>query len=206
MRLVIGEETAATHARHGQYVEVTEGDEHGYFVIASAPGERTWDLLVRDGGTMGDRLRAAPLGTTFDVSSAQGKGFPVESAKGHPLVLAATGSGIAAVLSVIGVRIEEGDAKRTFLLYGVRQRTDVALSAELEAMRAEGVDVAICLSREHASEPGFFRGYVQDIAKERSWHLQNGLIFAAGNDAMIEGMREAAPLLGLPPHSVKVNA
>lgn len=206
VRLAIDAETAATHTRHGQYVEVSEGEEHGYFVIASSPGEETWDLLVRDGGTMGDRLRSAKMGVTFDVSPAQGKGFPLESAKGHPLILATTGSGIAAVLSAVGARIEQGDARRTFLFYGVRQREDVALGSELEAMRAAGVDVAICLSREHATEPGFFKGYVQDVAKARSWNLQTGFIFAAGNDAMIEGMREAAPLLGLSPDAVKVNA
>ena len=175
-------------------------------MIASSPGEESWDLLVRDGGTMGDRLRAAPLETSFEISSAQGKGFPVEAAKGRPLVLATTGSGIAAVLSAIGQRIEDGDARRTYLLYGIRQRNEVALVSELEAMRAAGIDVAICLSREHSTEPGFFRGYVQDVAKARNWNLQNGLVFAAGNEAMIEGMREAAPLLGLPGDAVKLNA
>jgi NAD(P)H-flavin reductase len=206
VRLAVDVATAATHSRHGQYLEVREGAEQGYFVIASSPGEESWDLLVRDGGTMGDRLRAAPLETAFEITPAQGKGFPVDSAKGRPLVLATTGSGIAAVLSAIGQRIEDGDAHRTFLLYGVRQRDQVALVAELKAMRAAGVDVAICLSREHATEPGFFRGYVQDVAKARGWNLQNGLVFAAGNEAMIEGMREAAPLLGLPEDAVKLNA
>lgn len=206
VRLSVDDETAATHTRHGQYLEVREGAEQGYFAVASSPGEESWDLLVRDGGTMGDRLRAAALGTPFDVSKAQGRGFPLELAKGHPLVLATTGSGIAAVLSAIGQRIEDGDARRTFLLYGVRQRNEVALASELEAMRAAGIDVAICLSREHATEPGFFRGYVQDVAKARSWNLGAGLIFAAGNDAMIVGMREAAPLLGLSADAVKLNA
>ena len=220
VRLLIDAELAATHTRHGQYVEIrhsgstgAESSEstmaspsRGYFAIASSPGERTWDVLVKDGGAMGDRLRDLPLGTKVTVSEATGDGFPVERAHGHPLIVAVTGSGIAAVLSTIGARIEDGDGNRTFILYGVRDRSEIAIPSELEAMRTAGIDVAICLSREHINEPGFFKGYVQDVARARGWKLETGMIFGAGNEAMIEGMREAAPELGLRREDVRVNA
>lgn len=217
VRLQVDETVAATHTRHGQYVEVRHqgiaGDAdltipaaiRGYFAIASAPGELSWDLLVRDGGSMGERLRSLPLGTVVSISEASGKGFPVESAHERPLVLAVTGSGIAAVLSTIGARIEDGDAQHTYLLYGVRERNEIALSAELEAMRMAGIDIAICLSREHIDEPGFYRGYVQDVASARHWSVAGGLVFAAGNTAMVEGMRNATTALGLRPEDVRLN-
>lgn len=217
IRLNVDADVADTHTRHGQYVEVRHEDSspdeertiaaaiRGYFAIASAPGERSWDVLVRDGGSMGARLKGLALGSAVTVSVATGRGFPVEAANERPLVLAVTGSGIAAVLSAIGARIEDGDARRTYLLYGVRERGEIALPAELEAMRAAGVDVAVCLSREHVDEPGFYRGYVQDVARERGWEVRGGLIFAAGNDAMIEGIRNAAPSLGLRPEDVRLN-
>ncbi len=221
VRLLIDEPTARTHSRHGQYIEIRHdggfgldsSEDHtspaaarGYFAIASAPRESTWDVLVRDGGAMGDRLRALPLGSTLVVSEATGPGFPVERAAALPLIVAATGSGIAAVLSTIGARIDDGDAGRTFVLYGVRDRSELALQAELDAMRRAGVEVAVCLSREHVNEPGFYRGYVQDVARAHEWRLANALVFAAGNEAMIEGMRAAAPDLGLLPHDVYVNS
>src|SRR5439155_26335601 len=111
-------------------------------------------------------------------STAQGKGFPYASVRARALVLAATGSGIAAMLSTIGARIDAGEAKRTFLLWGVREKKDVALAAELESMRRTGVEIAICLSREHLEEIGFFRGYVQQVARERGWAVQGGVVFA----------------------------
>lgn len=221
VRLLVDAETALTHSRHGQYIEIRHSGGHddessaertvpaatrGYFAIASAPGERTWDILVRDGGAMGDRLRGLPLGAALVVSEATGPGFPVERAHGRPLVVAVTGSGIAAVLSTLGARIEDGDAKRTYMLYGVRDRNELGLLAEIDAMRTAGIDVAICLSREHVNEPGFYRGYVQDVARSRAWAVQNGLVFAAGNEAMLEGMRRAAAELGLRPEDVWVNA
>jgi NAD(P)H-flavin reductase len=220
VRLAVDAGLSTTHTRHGQYIEirhdVDDGDVNeertipsatrGYFAIASAPGERTWDVLVKDGGAMGDRLRDLPLGSPVTVSEATGEGFPVERAHGHPLVIAVTGSGIAAVVSTIGARIEDGDANRTYVLYGVRDRSEIALPSELEAMRSAGIDVAICLSREHINEPGFFKGYVQDVVHDRGWNLERGMIFAAGNDAMIEGMRNAARALGLRRDDVRVNA
>lgn len=219
VRLLVDAELSSTHTRHGQYIEIRHdgsGDDatadatiasptRGFFAIASAPGELTWDVLVRDGGTMGDRLRDLPLGTAVTVSRATGVGFPVERAHGHPLIVAVTGSGIAAVLSTLGARIEDGDANRTFVLYGVRDRSEIAVPSELEAMRSAGVDVAICLSREHSDEPGFFKGYVQDVARARGWNLTTGMIFAAGNEAMIGGMRTAATSLGLRPEDVRLN-
>jgi NAD(P)H-flavin reductase len=220
VRLLVDEKTARTHSRHGQYIEVRHdgpsadssedrtipGAAKGYFAIASAPREPTWDILVRDSGAMGARLHELPIGESVIVSNATGPGFPVERASARPLMVAVTGSGIAAVLSTIGARIEDGDSGRTFVLYGVRDRSELALLPELDAMRAAGVDVAVCLSREHINEPGFFRGYVQDVARTRQWRLSNGLVFAAGNEAMIHGVRKAAPDLGLLPDDVHVNS
>ena len=55
---------------------------------------------------MGDRLRDLPLGAPLTVSEATGEGFPVERASGHPLIVAVTGSGIAAVLSACRGRLK----------------------------------------------------------------------------------------------------
>jgi NAD(P)H-flavin reductase len=219
VRLVVGPDRADTHTRHGQYVELRHQGPapstssattiaaavRGYFAIASAPGQRTWELLVRDDGSMSERLRNLPLGSQVVVSDATGAGFPVESAHERPLVLAVTGSGISAVRSTLGARIEQGDARRTYLLYGIRDRSDLALASELEAVRAAGVEVAVCLSREQVDQPGFHRGHVQDVARTRGWKLTGGLVFAAGNGAMIAGMRDAAPALGLSPDDVRLN-
>ena len=158
VRLAVDPVKAATHARHGQYVEVRHQGQsstsdgapvRGYFAIASAPGESTWDLLVRDNGSMSERLLALPLGSRVTTSDASGRGFPVESVRQRPLVLAVTGSGIAAVLSTLGARIDDGDAHHTYLLYGVRERSEIALVSELEAMRSAGDRKSTRLNSSH---------------------------------------------------------
>jgi NAD(P)H-flavin reductase len=220
VRLSVEPSVAATHTRHGQFVEVRhdlapEGPVsneatipaavRGAFALASPPGSSTWDFLMKEGGAVTERVLTLDLGARVKVSAAQGHGFPLEEAKGRPLVLAVTGGGIAAVLTAAGARLEDGAAARTYLLYGVRERGDVALEPELAAFRSAGMEVAICLSREHIHESGFFRGYVQQVARERKWMLTNGLVFAAGNKEMVAGVRQAAPDLGLRPEDVRVN-
>jgi sulfhydrogenase subunit gamma (sulfur reductase) len=205
VRLLVSAEVAASHTRHGQYVELRHEETKGYFVLASPLGEKQWDLLLKEGGALADKLRGLPLGTPLVTSLAQGPGFPVDEARGRPLVLFATGSGIAAMLSTLGARIESGDAPRTYLLYGVRERRDVALEAEFASIRKAGIDVAICLSREHTNEEGFYKGYVQTVATARGWALAGGLAFAAGVREMVAALRAAAPTLGLLPEDIRLN-
>ena len=218
VRFDVDAELASTHGRHGQYVEIrydggvrrdadatVPGATKGHFVLASPPGSARWEVIAKAGGAMADGLISLPIGAQLATSGAQGRGYPVAEAVGLPLVFAVVGSGIAAALSTLHARTEAGEASRTFLLYGVRERKDVALSSDLEAMRRAGLEVAICLSREHIDEPGFFKGYVQHVAKDRKWTLTGGRVFAAGNKAMVEGLREAMPSLGLRPEDLILN-
>ena len=215
VRLAIDPGVAETHVLHAQYIEVRyEPPEVGgapvppekaYFVLATAPRGDRWDLIVGDKPGMAHRLCTAAIGTSVLVSDAQGAGFPAAEAEGRPLVLAATGSGVAALFSIAAARAAGADARHTYLLYGVRERADVALEAELASLRRMGIEVAICLSREHVDEPGFFKGYVQHVAGAHAWQVAGGLVFAAGRKAMVEGMREAAPALGIRAEDVRVN-
>ncbi len=206
--LEVAPDAARAHVHHGQYVEVRprERDAKGLFVLASSPGSRAYELVVKPGGAMADRLLSMREGTELWVSEPLGRGFPLEASRHRPLLLAATGSGLAAVLSCLRARAADGDGARTYLVYGVRERRDVALEPELSAARAAGIEVAVCLSREHSDEPGFFRGYVQHVAMRHGWALADGKVFAAGSAAMLEGMRELAPSLGLTAADVFINS
>src|SRR5437667_5672952 len=86
-RLSIDAQLAATHVEHAQHVELRHDGEmesettaqaavKGTFVLASTPGARSWDVIVKEGGAMADRLRTLRIGATVVTSTAQGKGFP----------------------------------------------------------------------------------------------------------------------------------
>lgn len=211
----------STHVAHGQYVELRhDGAQHGrifdaettvgaatrgFFALASPPGAPQWELVVKDTGAMADRIAGLAQGDGLTVSAAQGPGFDLTAAAGRPLLLAATGSGIAAVLSAAHTRIAAREATHTYLLHGIRDGSERTLPDVIAALRDGGLEVIVCLSREDPRFPQEERGYVQDVAVRRGLRLAGGLAFAAGNPRMIGGLREAADALGLTRDRVLVN-
>ncbi len=141
------------------------------------------------------------------TSRALGAGFPVEEARHRSLLLAATGSGVAAMRPVIKHRVAVGDGERTELLLGVRSALDVPLQQEIARWRSEGVRVTLCLSREQNPAAGFARGYVQDVARDTAGDAahRGGMIFAAGVKPMIDAIRALAVQLGVAEADVRTN-
>jgi len=216
------EEVRGSYTKPGQYVAARSGASaadaahEGLFVLAGDVGADSWQLVLRPGGSAADAI-LGEASQSLHTSGALGTGFPWEEARGRPLLLAATGSGVAAMRPVVGLRIRNGDGPRTELLVGVRVRNDTPLGPELERWRKAGVHVTVCLSRESSPEgsrgtdDGYRAGYVQDVARERAAAGRNalasgnGMIFAAGVKPMIEGMRRVAGELGVAEADVRTN-
>ncbi len=211
MPLTLGVPAAvrASHTMPGQYVSIVVAGENGFFVLASPVGAEAWGLLVKGGGTVADALLAEPVGAEFSVSGAQGDGFPCREARGRRLVVAAAGTGIAAVPSLAALRIAEGDARRTTVLLGLRVASDLPCASEVAQWRSAGARVLLCVSRDEvggADAPAdIARGYVQDVARLRVAHEAGTMAFAVGPPAMIEAIRALGPRLGAAPGDVRTN-
>jgi sulfhydrogenase subunit gamma (sulfur reductase) len=213
--LTLMPETAARHSyvRAGQYVSVQATPDAttagGYFVLAGDAGAERWELVIRPGSETANAVLSVPDQGQLWTSAARGSGFPFEEARGRPLLLAATGSGIAAMRSIVAHRVRDGEGARTLLLHGVRGRGDVPLPSEIERWRSQGVRVTVCLSREavRAGESGFVEGYVQDVARRTAADAahQGGMIFAAGVKPMIDAVRALARDLGVAETDVRTN-
>lgn len=201
-------ELLATHTAAGQYTEIQTDGSNGYFVIASDVGTGAWELVLRGGGGAADALLGAPIGEEFAISPALGAGFPLDAARGRPLVLAVNGTGIAAARPVVTRRIAESEAARTIVYLGVRTAREVPLADELDAWRAEGVRVTLCLSQAgELAELHAAPGYVQDVvrAQGRADGVAGGMIFAVGTESMIAALRDVAPSVGVAPGDVRTN-
>src|SRR5206468_2705835 len=96
-----GTAIAGAHRLAGQYVKLAlDGIGEGFFAIASAPGDgHHFEFLLKSGAPLTDALRARKVGEGVKVSAPSGKGFPLERARGHDLLLFATGSGISPIRS-----------------------------------------------------------------------------------------------------------
>src|SRR3954466_8896728 len=141
----------ASHQRAGQYVKLSlPGKGEGFFAIASAPGARgeVLELLIKGGSPLADALVALPVGSRVQATSAQGKGFPLETAKGRRLLLFATGSGISAVRSLVGVLLRDRASYGHLSLYfGARTPDAFAYSSELDEWAADGLHVVRTVSQ-----------------------------------------------------------
>jgi NAD(P)H-flavin reductase len=202
-------DVAPSFTSPGQYVEVRAQGETGYFVLAGIPGELPWELFMRSGGGVSDVLLPAPLGLDVEVTAAIGDGFPMDAVRGRRLVIALSGTGVAAGRPLVRHRIGEGDAPRTHVWLGVRTLAELPLAADIDGWRAAGVPVVVCLSQPGAAPAGehFAQGYVQDVMAARipAGSLADARVFAVGVASMVEALRALAPRLGLTSENVHTN-
>lgn len=156
---------AASYERPGQYVRLALGEEAGYFALAGPPGERAWELVVRDAGGASRLLLDAPLGTRVDVDAVLGAGFDDAVVASPSLLVVAVGSGVAVARAVLAARQgSAAGARRAALYFGVRDADDVPFADELVGVAAE-TDVVLCASRRTASPVGLpvRKGWVQAV-------------------------------------------
>src|SRR5882724_1959467 len=101
----------ASFVAPGQYLHVKVGSTHGPFAPATAPGDDgPLELLFKPGTPLTDALAALPPHATVQISTASGLGFPLQVARGRPLLLVASGTGQAPMRSVIeSVRAHRAD-------------------------------------------------------------------------------------------------
>jgi NAD(P)H-flavin reductase len=210
-----GEAVAATYGAPGQYVEVRTRGETGYFVLAGPPGAAPWELVMRPGGGASDVLLGDAPDADVEITAAIGEGFPVGELRGHPVVLALGGTGIAAGPPLVARRIADGDATRTRVFVGVRAADELPLLAELVAWRDAGVEVLVCAWQGDADAAAaswapagggtVFRGYVQEAVAALVAPGSVRAVLAVGVGPMIEALRGHAPTLGIAPEHVLTN-
>lgn len=197
----------ASHDRAGQYLKLSlPGKGEGLFAIASAPGARgdVLELLIKSGGALADALVALPVGATVQASTAQGRGFPLEEARGRRVLLFATGSGISAVRSLIGV-IQQDRASygEVTLYFGARTPDAFAYRSELDAWAHGQIRVIRTVSQPGASGWQGLQGYVQTHVPLEP--LAEAAAFLCGQKGMVQGVTEALVRQGLPRERIYLN-
>jgi NAD(P)H-flavin reductase len=200
----VPETVKASFTAPGQYLMVRVADVHGPFAPASAP--RTagpLELLFKPGTPLTDALERLPQGGRLQVSQAGGSGFPLEKAKGRPLLLVAVGTGQAPMRSVIeSIRRDRAAFGPVTLLLGVRDADHLAFSSDEAAWAKDGIVVHVTLTAGGAAWKGRI-GRVQ-------LHLPNGdlretIAFIVGQRAMVEDVVTELHRRGMPRGHIFLN-
>lgn len=181
--------------RPGQYMNVIlpDGGTRS-FSMASKPDGNRVDFHIRriDGGHFTEnRLPRLKEGDTLNVELPLG-GFHFRAADYRPLLMVATGTGLAPIKAMLESLMDDPDCPPISLYWGARTRADLYLH---DAIRTWGerlyeFNYVPVLSRPEAGWDGR-RGYVQDAVAADLPDLSEHAIYLCGSPLMIAGAKSA---------------
>ncbi|MBB5755299.1 2Fe-2S iron-sulfur cluster-binding protein [Prosthecomicrobium pneumaticum] len=173
----------------GQYVNIHFDDGRSRsFSMAAPPRGRTIELHVRQipGGAFTER-RIATLapGDALDIELPHGSFF-LRKDDFRPLLMVATGTGLAPVKSILESLMDDPDCPPVALYWGARTKADLYLHAAIEAWagRFDDFRYVPVLSRPDADWDGR-RGYVQDAVLADFPDLSEQAIYLCGSPTMV---------------------
>lgn len=156
---------AQGHATPGQYVKMSLPIDEvpRPYAIASAPGQDVVELLLKVPEERVTALTQLGPDDRVTMSRPQGKGFPVDKARGHHVLLLAVGSGIAPLRAVLEHFLpKRSELLDVTLLYGVREASELAFTSRFGAWAGYGIQVLPVVSRPTAGTWDGRTGHIQD--------------------------------------------
>jgi len=144
-------------------------------------------------------LMSLPIGTVVNMTGPHGF-FVLDAAHPGDVVFGATGTGIAAVMPMLGElarRPPDPAAGRRLVVWGARHDTDLCARAEVEALAARaGAELALHLT---APPPGWpaGQGRITSALLERLPALRAPTFYLVGNGAMITELKHELTARGV---------
>lgn len=184
----------------GQYMKILLDDgSHRSFSMASAPNGNEVDFHVRR--IAGGRFTAGQLpqlqrGDRLDVEVPLGS-FNLRKEDYRPLLMVATGTGIAPIKSMLESLMDDPDCPPVWLYWGMRSADDLYLDAQIREWgeRLYDFQYVPVLSRGDASWPGR-RGYVHEAVAADIGDLSEHAIYLCGSPNMIRDAKHTFAGLG----------
>jgi CDP-4-dehydro-6-deoxyglucose reductase, E3 len=165
-----------------------EGSGYRSFSMASAPAGNCVDFHVRQipGGRFTDAgLRCLAEGDRLEVEIPLGS-FCYHAEDYRPLIMAATGTGLAPIKSMLESLMEDADCPPVSLYWGVRTEADLYLAREIRAWAERLYEFRFVpvLSRPDASWEGRV-GHVQNAVAQDFPDLSEHAVYLCGSPVMV---------------------
>jgi CDP-4-dehydro-6-deoxyglucose reductase len=173
----------------GQHVSIFLDDGRPRsFSMASAPHGNVIDFHVRriPGGVFTDgRLAGLAPGDALEVELPLGSFF-LRKADVRPLLMVATGTGLAPIKSILNALMDDPDCPPVSLFWGGRTVADLYLDEEIRSWTDRLCDFKYVpvLSRADADWTGR-RGYVQDAVAAEIEDISEPAIYLCGSPVMV---------------------
>jgi len=141
-------------------------------------------------GKASDYLMELPLGSTVNMTGPHGF-FVLDPAHAGDIVFAATGTGVAAVMPMLGelARRPPDERRRIAVFWGLRQQADIFARAEIEALAdGAGAELGIYLTAPGPDWTGG-RGRITPALLDRLPRFSMPTFYLVGNGAMITELK-----------------
>ncbi|SAI50437.1 CDP-6-deoxy-delta-3%2C4-glucoseen reductase [Bordetella ansorpii] len=199
LRLALPEDLDLDY-RAGQYMNVwLDDDAPRSFSMATAPAGNLVEFHIRgiSGGRFTDgMLRALKPGDRLDVEIPLGV-FCLHEDDWRPMILAATGTGIAPLRAILESLLDDEDCPPVTLYWGMRTQADLYCLQELESWRGRIHELQVVPVLSRAGEPWTGRrGYVQDAIAQDHADLSEHALYLCGSPAMIQDVTALAAQRG----------
>jgi len=184
----------------GQYLKVLLDDgSHRSFSMASAPQGNLVDFHVRQiagGRFTSQQLPALRPGDRLDVELPHGT-FSLRKEDYRPLLMVATGTGLAPIKSMLESLMDDPDCPPVWLYWGMRSAADLYLHDEIAGWgeRLYDFQYVPVLSRADATWQGR-RGYVHEAVAADLGDLSEHAIYLCGSPDMIRDAKQTFAVLG----------
>ncbi len=175
--------------RPGQYIKIAMPDgTTRSFSMASMPQDRLIDFHIRTiagGAFTSSRLPNLRAGDLLEVELPHGS-FVFRAADYRPLIMVATGTGIAPIKAMLETLMDNPDCPPVSLYWGGRRPADLYLEAAISSWGERLYDFRYVpvISRPDSSWPGC-RGYAQDAVATDFDDLSEHAIYICGSPPMI---------------------
>lgn len=199
LRLALPDDVSFQYAP-GQYMKILLDDgSHRSFSMASAPRGNDVDFHVRriaGGRFTATRLPTLQPGDRLEVEVPHGS-FSLRKEDYRPLLMIATGTGLAPIKSMLESLMDDPDCPPVSLYWGARSMEDLYLHHEIAAWgeRLYDFQYVPVLSRAGDDWRGR-RGHVQDAVCQDHGDLSEHAIYLCGSPDMIRDARQTFVAMG----------
>lgn len=181
----------------GQFVSIAvEGNEsisparRSYSIASQTDaGERVRFIIrVIPSGAASELLMSLPVGAALRMTGPHGF-FVLDAAHAGDLVFGATGTGVAAVMPMLGDLVRRNDPGRRYLFWGLRHQSDLFAHEEIARLcEQSGTDLRVYLSGPDPSWSGA-RGRITAAILDTLPQLASPTFYLVGNGAMITELK-----------------
>jgi len=182
------------------------------YSLASLPGQDYFlelHVLRKDAGLMSNwMIDELQPGDALDIQGPSGDCYYRNEAPSHPLLMAATGTGIAPLYGILRDALHNGHEGEIHLYHGGRNTDRFYLRGQLRGMemRHPNFHYYECISGNNAPPPGALAGRVHQVALARHGNLHGWHVFLAGLAEMVDSGEKLAVKHGAAPEAIHSDA